>query len=70
MAVGLGGGGCAKGKPSQHDGKWLVLDAETLQMVATPPHKRKERISCINSRPTAGWWWWAQPTTFAIVKRR
>ena len=51
VAVGLGGGGSCKGKPSQHDGKWLVLDAETLQMVATPPHKRKERISCIGFSP-------------------
>ena len=33
------------------NGKWLVLDAETLQMVATPPHKRKERISCIKFSP-------------------
>ena len=46
VAVGLGGGGFAKGKPSQHDGQWLLLDAESLQTVASPPHKRKERIAC------------------------
>ena len=51
VAVGLGGGGFAKGKPSQHDGQWLLLDAESLQTVASPPHKRKERIACIQFSP-------------------
>ena len=51
VAVGLGGGGRAKGKPSPHDGKWLVLDAEKLTQVATPPQIRSQRISDIKWSP-------------------
>ena len=51
VAVGLGSGGRAKGKASPHDGKWLVLDAETLQQVATPPQIRQQRISDIKFSP-------------------
>lgn len=52
VAVGLGSGGKAKGKIStQHDGRWLVLEADTLHVIAEPPKIRSQRISDIKFSP-------------------
>ena len=56
IAVGLGAGGKTKGKMStQHDGKWLVLESEDLNLVAQPPQKRSQRISDIKFSPDGRW---------------
>ena len=52
IAVGLGSGGKTKGKGSNaHDGKWLVLESEDLNLVASPQQVRAERISDIGWSP-------------------
>jgi len=56
IAVGLGAGGKTKGSSStQHDGKWLVLESEDLNLVASPPQVRTQRISDIKFSPDGRW---------------
>jgi len=56
IAVGLGAGGKTKGRSStQHDGKWLILESEDLNLVASPQQVRTERISDINFSPDGKW---------------
>ena len=46
IAVGLGSGGKASGRPLPHEGKWLILDEE-LNQVESPPQVRKQRVADI-----------------------
>ncbi|KAL1523351.1 hypothetical protein AB1Y20_018296 [Prymnesium parvum] len=55
IAVGLGSGGKTKGRASQYDGKWLVLESEDLNQVASPPQVRAQRISDIKFSPDGQW---------------
>jgi microtubule-associated protein-like 6 len=53
IAVGLGSGGKAKpkGGVDKSEGKWIVLDAEDLQLRFSPPQVRHERCSDIKFSP-------------------
>ena len=50
IAVGLGSGGKASGRPLPHEGKWLILDEE-LNQVESPPQVRKQRVADIKFSP-------------------
>lgn len=53
IAVGIGAGGRAKGRPNPNQGKWLVFknDEQHLTLVAEPAQIRDERIADIKFSP-------------------
>jgi len=51
IAVGIGRGGKAKGRPNPAEGQWLVFEETDLMLVAQPPQLRQERISDIKFSP-------------------
>jgi len=51
IAVGIGTGGKAKGRPNPNEGKWLLYDAEELSLLFEPPQKRSERIADLKFSP-------------------
>ena len=51
VAVGLGG----KNAKHKLSGKWVVLDADTLDLRFEPPHTRFERVADIKFSPDSQW---------------
>lgn len=51
VAVGLGG----KNAKHKLSGKWVVLDADTLDLRFEPPHTRFERVADIKFSPNSEW---------------